>query len=114
VGALSISGSAERLPGVQAIDRYDKEQTMQSTPSLLHPGTASASSAQTAKLTRALLICGIATGVLFFAAFFGIATGSQQGGATLTVVNLAFSVAVVLGWAWISTMAARFMRGLNG
>ncbi len=56
----------------------------------------------------------IATGVLFFAAFFGIATGSQQGGATLTVVNLAFSLAVVLGWAWVSTMAARLMRGLNG
>jgi hypothetical protein len=261
VDAVSISGSAERLPDVQAIDRYDKEQTMQSASSRPHPGTAGASSALTTKLTRALLACGgiagplyilvgviemlirpgfdlrrhslsllsngeggwihiamlvttglltiagavgmrrvlrgepggtwgpvlvglyglgligagvfvadpalgfppgtppdantisshglrhfvaggsgflgliaacfvfarrfiahkqlgwaaysIATGVLFFAAFFGIAAGSQQGGATLTVVNLAFSVAVVLGWAWVSTMAARVMQGLN-
>jgi hypothetical membrane protein len=58
-------------------------------------------------------VYSIATGVLFFAAFFGIAAGSQQGGETLTVVNLAFSVAVVLGWAWVSTMAARLMREIN-
>jgi hypothetical protein len=58
-------------------------------------------------------VYSVATGVLFFAAFFGIAAGSQQGGATLTVVNLAFSVAVVLGWAWVSTMAARLMREIN-
>jgi len=56
----------------------------------------------------------VATGILFFAAFFGIATGSQQGAATLAFVNLAFSVAVVLGWAWVSAMAARLMRGLKG
>jgi hypothetical membrane protein len=48
-----------------------------------------------------------ATGVLFLAAFVGIATGSQQGPATVTFVILAFSVAVVLGWAWVSVMAAR-------
>ena len=59
-------------------------------------------------------VYSIATGVLFFAAFFGIAAGSQQGGTTLTVVNLAFSIAVVLGWAWVSTMAARLMRGHGG
>lgn len=47
------------------------------------------------------------TGVLFFAAFFGIATGSQQGGATRAFVNLAFTAAVVLGWSWVSAMAAR-------
>jgi len=66
-----------------------------------------------ARNQRGWAISSIATGVLFFAAFFGIATGSQQGGATLRVVNLAFSVAVVLGWAWVSTMAARLMPGLN-
>jgi hypothetical protein len=37
----------------------------------------------------------------------GIATGSSQGGAVLTAVVLAFGVAVVLGWAWISTMTLR-------
>lgn len=51
-----------------------------------------------------------ATGVLFFAAFFGIASGSQQGGATLVFVTLAFTAAVVLGWAWVSVMAARLLR----
>jgi hypothetical protein len=56
----------------------------------------------------------LVTGVLFFAAFFGIATGSQQQGSMLTFVILAFSVAVVLGWAWISAMAARLMSGLAG
>ena len=50
------------------------------------------------------------TGVLFLAAFIGIASGAQQGPATLTFVNLAFSVAVVLGWAWITVMSARLAR----
>ena len=35
-------------------------------------------------------VYSVANGVLFFAAFFGIAAGSQQGGAALTIVNLAF------------------------
>jgi hypothetical protein len=48
-----------------------------------------------------------ATGVFYLAAFFGIAAGSLQGGATLTFVNLAFTAAVVLGWAWVSAVAAR-------
>jgi hypothetical protein len=40
-----------------------------------------------------------AIGVLYFAAFLGIAAGSQQGGVTLSFVNLPFTAAVVLGWA---------------
>jgi hypothetical protein len=44
--------------------------------------------------------------VLFFAAFFGIASGSGN-----AWINAAFFVAVVLGWAWISAMAARLMKG---
>ena len=52
-----------------------------------------------------------ATGVLYFAAFFGIAMGSQQGGAVLTLVVLVFTVAVVLAWAWISAVAVRLLRG---
>jgi hypothetical protein len=63
---------------------------------------------------RGWAIYSVATGVLFFAAFFGIAAGSQQGEATVAVVNIAFSVAVVLGWTWISLMAARLMRELKG
>lgn len=50
------------------------------------------------------------TGILFFAAFFGIAVGSQQGGAILTFVNLAFAAAVVVGWTWISAVSARLMN----
>jgi hypothetical protein len=49
----------------------------------------------------------VATGVVFFAAFFGIASGSRQGGAVLTFVVLAFTAAVVLAWAWLSAIAAR-------
>ncbi len=44
------------------------------------------------------------TGVIFFAAFVGIATGSSQ-----AWINLAFFVAVVLAWMWLSAMAARLM-----
>jgi hypothetical protein len=42
--------------------------------------------------------------VVFLAAFFGIASGSKQ-----AAINLAFAVAVVLGWAWVSAIAARLM-----
>jgi Protein of unknown function (DUF998) len=49
----------------------------------------------------------LATGVIFFAAFVGIAVGSNGSGAALTAVILAFTVAVVLAWAWISAMAVR-------
>lgn len=38
---------------------------MQSAPSLPHPGTASASSVMTAKLTRDLLACGVVAGPLY-------------------------------------------------
>jgi len=38
----------------------------------------------------------IATGAIFFAAFFGIASGSQQGPATVAFVTISFSVAAVL------------------
>ncbi|HEX6557499.1 MAG TPA: DUF998 domain-containing protein [Ktedonobacteraceae bacterium] len=51
----------------------------------------------------------VATGVIFFAAVAGIAVGSQQQGAIQIFVNLAFFVAVVLGWAWVSAMAAKLL-----
>ena len=44
--------------------------------------------------------------MLFFA---GIADGSNNGGVITTVVILAFSVAVVLSWAWVSAMAAKLL-----
>jgi hypothetical protein len=46
----------------------------------------------------------VATGVIFLAAFAGIASGSGA-----PVLNVAFAVAVVLGWTWVSVMAARLM-----
>jgi hypothetical membrane protein len=46
----------------------------------------------------------IATGVIFFAAFVGIASGSKG------PVSVAFAVAVVIAWVWISLMAARLKR----
>jgi len=44
----------------------------------------------------------VATGVIFFAAFFAIASGTGK-----VWINLAFCFAVVLAWAWITAMAAR-------
>ena len=49
----------------------------------------------------------VITGVLFLGAFFGIASGSKQ-----SAVVLAFYGAVVLGWAWITVIAARLMTEL--
>jgi hypothetical membrane protein len=46
----------------------------------------------------------VATGVIFLSAFAGIASGSGA-----PALNVAFAVAVVLGWAWVSVMAARLM-----
>jgi hypothetical protein len=58
---------------------------------------------------RGWAIYSAATGVFFFAAFVGIATGSNSSGAIATFVILAFTVAVVIGWAWISAMAAKLL-----
>jgi len=52
-------------------------------------------------------IYSVATGVIFFAAFFGIASGSQGAG-----VSLAFAIAVVIAWVWISLMAAGLLASL--
>jgi hypothetical protein len=51
----------------------------------------------------------VATGVIFFAAFAGIASGSNNVGVITTVVILAFSVAVVLAWAWISVLSVKLL-----
>ncbi len=47
------------------------------------------------------------TGVLFLAAFIGIATGSNGSGALLATVVLAFTAAVILGWTWISVVLTK-------
>lgn len=49
-----------------------------------------------------------ATGVIFFAAFFGIASGSGK-----AWIILAFYGAVVLAWAWISAISVLFAWRIN-
>ena len=44
------------------------------------------------------------TGILFLGAFVGIASGAK-----LSALVLAFWGAVIIGWAWLSVMAARLM-----
>jgi hypothetical protein len=61
---------------------------------------------------RAWSVYSIITGVLFFAAFFGIAAGSQQGGTTLVIVTLAFTAAVLIAWAWVSLISAHMIGEL--
>jgi Protein of unknown function (DUF998) len=51
-----------------------------------------------------------ATGVTFFAAFYAIATLSQKDDATRAAVNIAFSLAVVLAWIWLSMLANHLKR----
>jgi hypothetical protein len=50
------------------------------------------------------------TGAVFAAAFLGIAAGAQQGGLVSTVVILAFTAAVVLGWTWLSAMQLQLTK----
>src|SRR2546428_12373527 len=45
-----------------------------------------------------------ATGLIFFGAFAAIASGGGQ-----PAFNVAFAVAVVIAWVWLSAMALRFM-----
>jgi hypothetical protein len=60
-----------------------------------------------AQRQRGWVVYSVTTGVLFFAAFVGIAVGSSAVGVITMVVILAFDVAVVIGWAWISVMSIK-------
>ena len=62
-----------------------------------------------AQRQRGWVAYSVATGVIYLAAFAGIAVGSNSVGVIMTIVILAFSVAVVLGWAWVSVMAAKLL-----
>ncbi len=63
-----------------------------------------------ARKQRGWAVYSRVTGVVFAAAFVGIASGSQQGGIISTVVILAFTAAVVLGWAWLSAVQLQLTR----
>jgi len=62
-----------------------------------------------AQRQRGWVAYSVATGVIYLAAFAGIAVGSNSVGVITTVVILAFSVAVVLGWAWVSAIAVKLL-----
>lgn len=49
------------------------------------------------------------TGVLFLAAFLGIASGAGHAG-----LSVAFAAAVLLAWAWVTVIAARLLTGPAG
>jgi hypothetical protein len=49
----------------------------------------------------------IATGAFFFAAFAGIASGSAS---ARTFVTLAFYVAILIVWCWLTLLALKFTR----
>lgn len=54
-------------------------------------------------------VFSLVTGVLFFAAFAGIATG----GAASSAGVLAFTGAVILAWAWLALVSAHLYRGAS-
>ncbi|MEV0585266.1 DUF998 domain-containing protein [Nonomuraea sp. NPDC050310] len=54
---------------------------------------------------RGWAVYSAVTGVVFLAAFLGIASGARVPG-----LNLAFAAAVVAGWTWLSLTAARLHR----
>ena len=47
----------------------------------------------------------VATGAVYLVAFAGIASGQQ-----IAALNVAFGVAVVLAWAWLSALSVRLFR----
>lgn len=60
----------------------------------------------TARGQRGWAVYSLATGVFFFGTFAALSSGTGQ-----PVVTLAFYVAVVLAWTWITTLAARLYGG---
>jgi hypothetical protein len=50
----------------------------------------------------------VVTGILFFAGFAGIASGSGK-----PWLNVAFGIAVVVAWAWLSAVSWRLMRDVT-
>ena len=47
----------------------------------------------------------VGTGAIFFAAFAGIASGGGK-----PILNVAFAIAVVVAWSWISALCLKFRR----
>jgi hypothetical protein len=55
---------------------------------------------------RIWTICSAVIGVYYLVAFAGIASGAGS-----AVINIAFTVAVVLGWGWLTALCIRALEG---
>ena len=54
---------------------------------------------------RAWAVCSAVVGVYYLVAFAGIASGAGN-----LVINIAFTVAVTLGWVWLTALFVRALR----
>ena len=57
---------------------------------------------------RAWAAYSLGTGVVFLAGFAGVASGSAS-----VAINLAFTGAVLLAWAWVSAVSVHYYRSAN-
>jgi hypothetical protein len=57
---------------------------------------------------RAWAACSAAIGVYYLVAFAGIASGAGN-----PAINIAFTVAVALGWGWLTALYLRALKGRN-
>ena len=55
---------------------------------------------------RAWAVCSAVVSVYYLVAFAGIASGAGN-----PVINIAFTVAVALGWVWLTALFTRALRG---
>jgi hypothetical protein len=55
---------------------------------------------------RVWAVCSATIGVYYLVAFAGIASGAGN-----PVINIAFTIAVALGWAWITAVCVRALTG---
>jgi len=55
---------------------------------------------------RAWAACSAAIGVYYLVACAGIASGAAS-----PVINIAFTIAVALGWAWLTALCMRALKG---
>ena len=55
---------------------------------------------------RVWAVCSAVIGVYYLVAFAGIASGAGN-----PVLNIAFTVAVVLGWGWVTALCVRALTG---
>jgi hypothetical protein len=51
-------------------------------------------------------VCSAVIGIYYLVAFAGIASGAGN-----PVINIAFTVAVVLGWGWLTALSIRALKG---